>query len=116
VETLPALAPDLSEIIMGALAWPIGIGVAVASFRRSRHLSGYPIWRCVVTAVLACMFWPLWFVAWAVNHEQVAREWRDHHTPDGSSRGRSRPGGEATSSQRAPLATPGRVPGRPGSP
>jgi hypothetical protein len=49
--------------------------VAVASYRRCRRLSRFPVWRSVATAYLAGNFWFLWvFTSW-VNREQIAREW-----------------------------------------
>lgn len=55
----------------------IFLPVAVASYRRSRHLSGYSVTKSLVIAYGAGSFWMLWFVVWWVNREQIAREWRE---------------------------------------
>jgi hypothetical protein len=49
--------------------------VAVASYRRSRQLSGYPVWRSVLIAVLAAWFFMLWLIVWWVHRERIATEW-----------------------------------------
>ena len=52
--------------------------VAVLSFRRSRYLSEYPVWRSAVIGFLAGSFWILWIVVSWVNRERIAQEWRNH--------------------------------------
>ena len=61
----------------GAFLYGTSFAVAVASYRRSRCLSGYPIWRSVMIALLSASFQMLWLIVWWVNRERIAVEW-DH--------------------------------------
>jgi hypothetical protein len=74
-EELPALTPSLPEIGILLAYWLIVVAVAVASYRRSRLLSRYPIWRSVLIAVAAGAFWPFWVIASIVNRDALRREW-----------------------------------------
>ncbi|MDQ3156956.1 MAG: hypothetical protein M3Q98_09555 [Actinomycetota bacterium] len=49
--------------------------VLVASFRRSRYLSDYPIWKSILTGLVSGTFILLWLIVWWVNRERVAEEW-----------------------------------------
>ncbi len=59
--------------------------VDVLSFRRSRLLSRYPIWRSVMIGAVAGIFWVLWAIVSWVNRAQIAREW-DMYRAEESSR------------------------------
>lgn len=61
--------------IASAFSWSIMTVVAVASYRRCRILSRYPIWRSVLVAVAAAWFWMIWMVVWWVNRKRIATEW-----------------------------------------
>lgn len=56
--------------------WAVLLAVAVVSYRRSRLLSGYPVCRAVLIAVLAGTFPWVWFISSLVNHERIAAEWK----------------------------------------
>ena len=53
----------------------ISLAIAVASYRRSRHLSRYPIWRAVMIAIIAGAFDIIWLLLWWVNRKRIAEEW-----------------------------------------
>jgi len=72
---LEQLAESLSVIATQILVWSAVIAVAVASYRRSRCLSGYPIWRSVLISIVASAFVIFWLIAWWVNRERIADEW-----------------------------------------
>lgn len=55
------------------------LAVAIASYRRSRCLSKYPIWQSVIIAALAGWFWPLWLVFSLMDRKQNAQDWRNYH-------------------------------------
>jgi 4-amino-4-deoxy-L-arabinose transferase-like glycosyltransferase len=74
-EELPALTPSLPEMGIGLAYVLIVVAVAVASYRRSRLLSHYPVWRSVLIAVAAGAFWELWVIASIINRERLRREW-----------------------------------------
>ena len=61
----------------GIFLYGTSSAVAVASYRRSRCLSGYPIWRSVIIAFLSASFQLLWLIVWWVNRKRIAVEW-DH--------------------------------------
>jgi uncharacterized membrane protein len=77
-EELPALTPSLPEMGIGLAYWLIVVAVAVASFRRSRLLSRYPMWKSVLIAVAAGAFWPYWVIASIINRDALRREWSAH--------------------------------------
>ena len=69
--------------VIGALPFLV---VMVMSYRRSRHLSRYPIWRSLSIAVAAGVFWPVWLVASVVNRDQLAQDWSQYRAErDGAS-------------------------------
>lgn len=70
--------PTTPEILIGALLPTIFLVVAVASYRRSRCLTGHPVWKSVVIGAVAGIFWELWLVVWYVNRERIADQWRAH--------------------------------------
>jgi hypothetical protein len=59
----------------GVFVYGTSFAVAVASYRRSRCLSGYPIWRSVIIAFLSASFQLLWLIVWWVNRKRIAVEW-----------------------------------------
>jgi hypothetical protein len=69
------LLPSGGELLITVLGCAIVVAVAVASYRRSRCLSGYPIWKSVVIGVVAAAFWELWLIVWWVNRKRIAWEW-----------------------------------------
>lgn len=63
----------------GIFLYGTSVAVGVASYRRSRCLSPYPIWRSVILALLSASFQVLWLIIWRVNHKRIAEEtarWR----------------------------------------
>jgi hypothetical protein len=72
------LLPHNGELILTALGCAIVVAVAVASYRRSRCLSGHPIWKSIVIGVVAGAFWQLRLIVWWVNRERIASEWREY--------------------------------------
>jgi len=72
------LSPSLAEVVFTTTNWVVSLVVAVASFRRSRRLSGYPVWRSVVIGVVAGAWWPLWLIVWYVNRSRIAWEWSEY--------------------------------------
>lgn len=74
---LSPLWPSLAEVLFTTTNWAVSLVVAVASYRRSRHLSGYPIWKSLVIGVVAGACWPLWLIVWCVNRDRIAWEWRE---------------------------------------
>ncbi len=76
MEELDPLLPTGAEIAMSVVQLAIAVAVFVASYRRSRCLSGYPVWRSVLIALVAAAFWPIWLIVWVVNEPRIRREWR----------------------------------------
>lgn len=72
------LSPNPADVVWDVAMLALGIAVAVASFRRSRLLSGYPIWRSVVIAFLAGSFPWVWFTVSVVNRDRIAGEWKQY--------------------------------------
>jgi hypothetical protein len=64
----------------GVLLYSASAAIAIASYRRSRCLSRYPIWRSSIIAFLSASFQMLWLVAWWVNRNRVAQEWNRWRT------------------------------------
>ena len=81
-----ALSVTPGELILVVTGWPIVLAVAIASYRRSRCLSGYPIWKSVIVGAVAGWLWVLWLVFWVLDRKRIAQEWRDYRAA------RSRPG------------------------
>ena len=78
-ESLPVRWAELALTGLGtALALALTAGVAVACFRRSRHLSGHPVPVSLLIALAAALVPLLWLVVWAVNKDRTDREWRRH--------------------------------------
>jgi hypothetical protein len=75
MEELPALAPSTGEVLMFLANTALFLSLAVASYKRSRHLSRYPVWKSLLIAVLAGKYWPIWLLVSVVNHKQLDREW-----------------------------------------
>lgn len=78
------MSPDVAGFLFTTLETVVFAAVAVVSFRRSRLLSRYPIWRSVLIGVIAGAWWPLWAIVSWVNRDQIAREWamyRAEQTP-----------------------------------
>ena len=67
---------DLPGSPLDFVWWAILLAVAVVSYRRSRLLSGYPIWRAVLVAALAGTFPEVWFICSLLNRERIAAEWK----------------------------------------
>jgi hypothetical protein len=76
MEELPALAAGVGEVFMFLANAALFLGVAVASYRRSRCLSRYPVWRSLLIAVAAGAYWPIWLLVSVINRKQLDREWR----------------------------------------
>lgn len=76
------LAPQAWEIGVGAVLVGIVLAVAVASYRRSRCLSGHPVWKSLAIAAVSGLLWELWLVVWWVNRDLVARRWRERRARD----------------------------------
>lgn len=83
-EELSPLLPQVGELVSFLVQAAIFGAVAVASYRRSRCLSAYPIWKSVLIAGVSGSFWILWIVVSIVNRNQIAWEWDRY-------KGRSRP-------------------------
>lgn len=69
------LPVDASELIIFLLLIAIIVAVAVASYRRSRCLSGYSVLKSLATAVLSGVFWEIWVIASIVKHQQLRTDW-----------------------------------------
>jgi hypothetical protein len=85
MDLLPGRPSDVTDVLVLALNWAIFLAVAVASYRRSRCLSRYPVWRSVAIAVVSGMAWLIWLLASVINRDQLAREWRAHRGRRGGS-------------------------------
>lgn len=83
-EELSPLLPQVWEVLSFLVQVAIFGTVAVVSYRRSRCLSGYPIWKSVLIAGVAGSFWVPWIIVSVVNRNQIAWEWDRY-------KGRSRP-------------------------
>jgi hypothetical protein len=68
--------PAPSEILIGALLPAIVLVVAVASYRRSRCLTGHPIWKSIIIGAAAGLFWELWLIVWYIDRNRIADQWR----------------------------------------
>ena len=66
---------DALSVASGVVYYGMSAAIGVASYRRSRCLSGYPIWRSVLIAVISAGFNLLWLVVWWVNRKRIALEW-----------------------------------------
>lgn len=75
-EELVPIQPTALEIALPFVGIVIGLVVAVASYRRSRHLSGHPVATSVVIGAVAGAFWLVWLVFSWVNRERIAELWR----------------------------------------
>lgn len=56
----------------------LGCAVAVASYRRCRCLSGYPIWRSVLIGLLSGFYAGIWVIMSAYNRKRIVAEWDDY--------------------------------------
>ncbi|VXC23584.1 hypothetical protein [Aeromicrobium sp. 9AM] len=72
------LLPATPEIVFSVLLTAIILAVGVASYRRSRCLSGHPVWKSIIIGAVAGLCWELWLVVWYVNRERIATQWRDY--------------------------------------
>lgn len=61
------------------------IAVAIASYRRCRSLSKYPIWKSLLIGAVAGWFWLPWMLFWLFDRKQIAQEWRDYRASQLSS-------------------------------
>lgn len=77
------LSVTTGELIVGVLAATIALTVfmtvAVASYRRSRCLSRYPVWRSAIIAVFAGLFPALWLIGSLINRDRLQREWQSYN-------------------------------------
>lgn len=80
MDELSAVAFTPTETLMLFTICVIFVAVAVASYRRSRCLSGYRIWASLIICLIAAWFWVLWIVLSLVNHRRITREWRAYYT------------------------------------
>lgn len=65
---------DLDAI--GTAVWLLtAAAVFVASYRRSRCLSGYPQWKSVLVGLVSASFIVLWLIVWWVNRVRIRDEW-----------------------------------------
>jgi hypothetical protein len=79
MEVLPALAPSSGEVLGFLANAALFLSVATASYRRSRCLSRYPVWKGLLIAVVAGTFLPIWLLVSVINRKQLAREWSMHN-------------------------------------
>lgn len=70
------LVPRPSFVLFWLITSAPEIAAAIASYRRCRCLSRYPIWRSLATALLAFSFTFVWLIHWFVNRKRIAAEWR----------------------------------------
>jgi hypothetical protein len=77
-EELTALTPYPSEVVVFVACWLVAIAVAVASFRRGRCLSRYPIWKSLLIALAAGSFPLVWLIVSIAKRQQLAREWSNY--------------------------------------
>jgi len=73
---LPNSSWTAGDWIWFSVSTGISVAVAVASYRRSRHLSRYSIPRAVVIAILAGIFDFLWLILWWINRKRIAQAWK----------------------------------------
>lgn len=71
---LEPLSPDWAEIGYYVVLSTVMLTVAFASFRRARCLSRFPIWKALLTAVFAGLFWEIWLLVSVVNRTRIASE------------------------------------------
>jgi hypothetical protein len=76
VDDSSPLMPETSEILIGAMLLAIVLAVAVASYRRSRCLTGHPVWKSIIIGAVAGLSWELWLIVWYVNRKRIADQWR----------------------------------------
>lgn len=74
------LLPTLAEIALAliVLTGPFLVTtspIGVASFRRSRCLSGYSAWTSAGIAVLSMIFSVVWLISWMVRRDEIAARW-----------------------------------------
>ncbi|WP_019144902.1 hypothetical protein [Aeromicrobium massiliense] len=78
-EPLPV---ERAELVLSAvstvLAVALSLAVAVACFRRCRHLSGYSVPHSMLVALAAGLVPVVWIVVWAVNKDRTDAEWHRH--------------------------------------
>lgn len=72
---LDPLWPTDGDMAFALVVLTLEVAVFVASYRRSRVLSGYPVWRSVLTGLLSAWFWPIWVILSGINARQLMREW-----------------------------------------
>lgn len=77
-ESAPSITP--TETVVVFLLCVIFAAVAIASYRRSRCLSGYRIWASVIIAVIAGTFWVLWLMYSLIDRKEIRRAWREYYT------------------------------------
>ncbi|WP_456696597.1 hypothetical protein [Aeromicrobium sp. P5_D10] len=77
------LSVTTGELIVGGLVAAICavvfLAVAVASYRRGRCLSRYPIWHSAIIAVLAGLFPAFWLIGSLVNRDRLQLDWQRYH-------------------------------------
>ncbi|MEO6606622.1 MAG: hypothetical protein ABIN55_13550 [Aeromicrobium sp.] len=78
---MPNPDSSLAEILFWLSTTGVQIAISVASYRRSRCLSRYPIWRSVLIGLIAGAFAILWLIVWWVNRDRIAEEWRRYREP-----------------------------------
>jgi len=76
VEDSSPLVPATSEILIGVVLLAIVLAVGVASYRRSRCLTGHPVWKSIIIGAAAGLFWELWLIVWYLNRRRIADQWR----------------------------------------
>lgn len=72
--SLPVFWPEL--LAGGQIV--IGFAVAVASYRRSRCLTGYAIYTSLAIALISGIFWQIWIILSILDRRQTAKDWADH--------------------------------------
>jgi hypothetical protein len=72
----------IQDVAFGVVA----VAVFVASYRRGRVLSRYPVWRSAAIAVLAACLPGVWLIAWLVNRDLISDQWRQHRAAQAPAR------------------------------
>lgn len=66
---------DLGEIVLWIASSALQIAAGIASYRRSRCLSRFPVWKSIAIGLLAYGFTFIWFLYWLSNRDKIAAEW-----------------------------------------
>lgn len=69
------MSTDAADLFISFFNTALFVVVAVVSFRRSRLLSRYPLWRSVIIGAIAGLCWPIWAIVSLVNRDAIAHEW-----------------------------------------